>query len=190
VARTRHDHDAVEFPSVLAAASAGAPAACDHLFGWLADPVAGYLRARGADDPEDLANEVFLRVFRTLPTFRGGRDRFRAWVFTIARNCLIDERRRAARRPAVVLFEPGPDLIEGPDAESLALARLAEERVAALLAQLSPDQHDVLMLRIVADLSVEQTASVLGKTTEAVKALTRRGLAALEREIHRSGVSL
>jgi RNA polymerase sigma-70 factor (ECF subfamily) len=189
VTRTRPEH-ADELTGVLALAAAGDPAACDRVFAWLADPVAGYLRARGAEDPEDLTNEVFLRVFRTLAGFRGDLDGFRAWVFTIARNCLIDEQRRAARRPSVVLFESVPDVLCGPDAETLVLARLAEERVAALLGRLSPDQHHVLVLRVVADLSVEQTASVLGKTSEAVKALTRRGLAALQREIHRGGVSL
>jgi len=58
---------------------------------------------------------------------------------------------------------------------------LARERVRRLLDQLSPDQRDVLVLRIVADLSVEQTAAVVGKSYEAVKALQRRGLASLKR---------
>ena len=57
------------------------------------------------------------------------------------------------------------------------------DRVQALLGLLSPDQREVLMLRIVADLSVDETAAVVGKSHEAVKALTRRGIAALRRAI-------
>jgi RNA polymerase sigma-70 factor (ECF subfamily) len=71
----------------------------------------------------------------------------------------------------------------GGDVESDVIARLAGERVRSLLDRISPDQREVLLLRIVADLSVEETASVVGKGYEAVKALQRRGLAALRREI-------
>ncbi|HEX5614985.1 MAG TPA: RNA polymerase sigma factor [Acidimicrobiia bacterium] len=178
-----------QFDDLLLAAVGGSEVAHAELFRALAPAVAGYLRARGSEDPDGLANEVFLRAFRVLHTFRGDASRFRSWIFTIARNCLIDERRRAARRPQVVVLPhtESPDL--APDAETEALARLAHERVAELLAGVSEDQRDVLLLRIVADLSVEQTAEVLGKSREAVKALTRRGLAALERELQRQGVS-
>jgi RNA polymerase sigma-70 factor (ECF subfamily) len=63
------------------------------------------------------------------------------------------------------------------------LTRLAEDRVRALLDHLSPDQREALMLRVVADLSVEETAAVMGKGYEAVKALQRRGLATLRRQL-------
>jgi RNA polymerase sigma-70 factor (ECF subfamily) len=56
---------------------------------------------------------------------------------------------------------------------------LATKRVEALIEALAPDQRDVLLLRIVADLSLEQTADVLGKSVGAVKSLQHRGLAAL-----------
>jgi RNA polymerase sigma-70 factor (ECF subfamily) len=55
--------------------------------------------------------------------------------------------------------------------------------VHALLERISPDQSEVLLLRIVADLSVDETAAVVGKSYEAVKALQRRGLAALRRQL-------
>lgn len=180
---------ASDFDEVLAAAVGGSEAAHARLFRELAPAVAGYLRARGAEDPDDLANEVFLRAFRVLHTFRGDADRFRSWIFTITRNCLIDERRRAARRPDVVVLAESHPVGTASDAADEALARLAHERVSELLDAVSPDQRDVLLLRVVADLSVEQTAAVLGKTAEAVKALTRRGLGALQREMARQGVS-
>ena len=78
----------------------------------------------------------------------------------------------------------------GGDVEAEALDRLGEERVRRLLATLSPDQQDVLLLRLVADLTVDEIATALGKRPGAVKALQRRALATLRREIGRKGVPL
>jgi RNA polymerase sigma-70 factor (ECF subfamily) len=174
---------------LLPAAAGGSPEAQARLCAWLGPPVAGYLRARGADDPEDLANEVLRRALRVLHTFRGDGARLRSWVFTIARNALVDDRRRARRRPTLVALGDDARAPRLPSAEDDALARLAAERVEGLLAALSPDQRDVLLLRVVADLSIDQTAAVVGKSPEAVKALQRRALGGLQRRIQREGVS-
>jgi RNA polymerase sigma-70 factor (ECF subfamily) len=170
------------FPQVLVAAQADAPWAYQRLFEWLGPPVVGYLRGQSADDAEGLANDVFLKAFTSLPTFDGHEDKFRSWVFTIAHNCLADQRRRLRRRPLVA----DRPVIDGPasrSTESEAMARLGSERVRTLLNELSPDQRDVLLLRIVADLTVEQVAEALGKGPGAVKQLQRRGLAALRRRL-------
>jgi len=180
-----------DFEAVLAAAQRGDGRAFEALFVALGGPVAGYVRSRGADDPDDLANEVFVRVFRAIGTFRGDEARFRSWVFTIAHNAVLDERRRARRRPL-----PAGRSVEGeslrspraPDAAEEVLARLARERVEKLLARLAPDQRDVFLLRVVGDLSISETAAVLGKSYEAVKALQRRGAAALRQMLEAEGV--
>ncbi len=75
-------------------------------------------------------------------------------------------------------------------AEAAALATLGTERVRRLLEGLAPDQRDVLALRVVADLTVEQIAEALGKSTGAVKALQRRALAALRRRLAEEAVPL
>jgi RNA polymerase sigma-70 factor (ECF subfamily) len=152
------------------------------LFDIFGAPVAGYLRSRGVSDPEGLANDVFLRAFRSIHVFRGDASRFRSWLYTIAQNTAIDDARRRRRRVSEV---PLAERIDAPggDVEGDAIARLAHERVHTLLATLSPDQRDVLVLRIVADLTVEETGAVLGKSYEAVKALQRRGLASLRRAL-------
>jgi RNA polymerase sigma-70 factor (ECF subfamily) len=180
VAAPRDDLDAA-----LDAARVGTPYGYDALYTAFAGSVSGYLRARRVRDPEAITNEVFLRAFRTLGDFTGDAERFRAWIFTIARHAAIDELRRSARRP-VEVSEPAAVEVVGGDVEDDVLARLADDRVANLLEQLSPDQRDVVLLRIVADLSVEQTAAVLDKSYEAVKALQRRALARLRRVISSS----
>jgi RNA polymerase sigma-70 factor (ECF subfamily) len=150
--------------------------------------VLGYLRAQRARDPEDLTGEVFLQVVRDLHRFDGDEGEFRAWVFTITRNRAVDEGRRRARRP-VDLAPEGPVVAdESADVTTLVLDRAAETRVRHLIEQLRPDQRDVLLLRILGDLTVEETATAIGKSTGAVKALQRRGLAAVERALVKEGV--
>lgn len=156
------------------------------MFEWLGSPVASYLRGQGAPDPDGLANDVFLRVFTNLATFEGSEDSFRSWVFAIAHNVLIDDRRKAGRRP-MLAGRPLDDRPWAGSTEGEALARLGTERVERLLEELSPDQRDVLLLRIVADLTVEQVAQTLGKPAGAVKQLQRRGLAALRRRLDADG---
>lgn len=178
------------FTRTLEAARVGAEWAWTAIYGDLAPSVLGYLRARGAGDPEDVTGEVFLQIVRDLPGFSGGESDFRAWVFVIAHHRLIDEQRRRARRPV----EPIPEVPEGqntwPDAEHEALRDIAEERVRRVIDQLAPDQRAVLLLRVLGDLTVEQVARVLGKTPGAVKALQRRGLSAVERALAEEGVTL
>ena len=177
-----------DFAGVLTAARANQAWAFKRLFDELARPVAGYLRMQGAREPDDLVNEVFIGVFSGLGNFEGDEGQFRSWVFTITHRRLTDERRRLGRRPMV----SGDSVADhrGGDGADDALASRGNERARELLGRLAPDQRDVLLLRIVADLTVERTAESLGKTTGAVKALQRRGLAALRKEISKEGVPL
>jgi len=154
----------------------------ETLFHTLGAPVVGYLRAHRVSDPDGLANEVFLRAFRTIHTFRGDGNRFRSWIFTIAHHAAVDDSRRRHRRVSEAPLERAAEP-PGGDVETEVLANLAHERVQELLSSLSPDQRDVLLLRVVADQSVSETAAVLGKSHEAVKALQHRALATLHRAI-------
>src|SRR5205085_1051217 len=144
--------------------------------------VVAYLRARQVSDPDGLANEVFLRAFRSIHTVRGDSDRFRSWLFGIAHNAAVDDARRRRRRVRETPLDPSHGTAGG-DVEFDAGVELERERVQAMLDGLAPDQRDVLLLRVVGDLSVSEIAAVLDKSYEAVKALQRRGLAALRRSI-------
>lgn len=172
------------FDRTLAAARHGDEAAWRELYLELAPSVLGYLRVRGMPDVEDLTGEVFVQVVRDLPRFSGGERQFRAWVFSIARHRLIDERRRRGRQPVdaardEVLISAGPV----GDVEAEALAGLELEDLLRLVGRLSADQQDVLVLRLVGDLTVEEVALAVGKRPGAVKALQRRGLQAIARSM-------
>ena len=178
------------FDSVLTAARAGGEWAWTRLYDDLAPVVLGYLRARGATEPEDLVGEVFLRIVRDLVSFDGDEREFRSWVFTIAHHRLVDDLRQLGRRPvSAVAPEDLGEVLGVGDTEQDALARLGGDRVRELISALTPDQQGALLLRVMADLSVEQIAQALGKRPGAVKALQRRALAALRKEMLRQGVS-
>lgn len=179
------------FPGVLEAARAGADWAFEVLYRDLAPSVIGYLRGQEAPEPEDAASEVFVGMVRNINSFEGDERAFRTWVFSIAHNRLIDQRRRRARRPVVVtdpseLTERAPSGAPPPGQEIQ--ARLPGPAARALL-DLSPDQRAVVLLRVVADLSVAEVAEILGKSLGGVKALQRRALGALAKSLQGEGVS-
>lgn len=176
------------FDDVLAAARAGEAWAVARLYEDLKGPVVTFARLRGARDPDDVTSETFLQVFRDLARFTGDESGFRAWVFTIARRRLLDEHRRSSRRVREVRLTSGVDAAGGDTAED-AMAALGDARVRTLLDGLSVDQREIVLLRIVADLSLRDTAAVTGRSVGAVKILQHRALAALRSSLVDPGVS-
>jgi len=167
------------FDDVLTAAQTGAAWAFEVLYRDLAPSVTGYLRLHRAVEPDDLASETFIGVFTGLSGFSGDEAALRAWVFTIAHRRLVDDWRRRSRRPQVS-DDPG-DLTEfrGGDVEDDALVGIGTDTVHRMCAELPDDQRSVLLLRILADLTIEQVAQVMGRSVGATKALQRRGLRTL-----------
>lgn len=169
------------FDEVLVAAQSGAGWAFTRLYEELAGVVTGYLRQQGAREPDDVASETFLHVFNGIRRFAGDEDAFRSWVFTIAHRRLVDERRRLARRPelaAVDDVDAEPDVGPAPDHTVIGEAHWAElEQHLAVLTRL---QRDVVLLRVVAGLTVSETAALLDRSQDAVRQLQHRGLRALE----------
>jgi RNA polymerase sigma-70 factor (ECF subfamily) len=175
-----------EFDTLLEAAKAGEQWAWTELFRDLAPPVFGYLRVRGAWDPDDVAGEVFLRVARGLVTFEGDERSFRSWVFTITRRLLFDESRRLGRRPRTTSVDVVTEhrserawLSPGPDEQ--AERSWDAESAVALVGRLTRDQREVVSLRILGGFSIDEVAEIVGKEPNAVKQLQHRGVAALRR---------
>jgi RNA polymerase sigma factor (sigma-70 family) len=180
-----------QFSDLLDAAKAGAEWAWADLYDGLAPVVLGYLRGRGAFDPDDLLGETFLHAVRSVSRFEGDEGAFKAWLLEIARRRLVDDFRYKARRPVVPA--PQEELAEMAgavrDAVDVAMERVEVQRVLVAIRRLSPDQQDVLILRFVGGLSLEEVARIVDKRLSAVKALQRRGLASLHRKISPQGVS-
>ena len=144
-----------------------------------AGQVLGYLTAKGVPDPEASTQDVFLAVLPRLDDLSGGANGLRTFIFSVAHARMVDEHRKQSRAPIQHEFEPERDTRESSSAEAEALSRLAPSEVAALLDNLGDEQREVLNLRIVAGLTVEQVADIMGKSSGAVKQLQRRALITL-----------
>ena len=174
------------FDDVLAAAQAGAAWAFEVLYRDLAPAVTGYLRLHGAVEPDDLASETFIGVFTGLSRFQGDEDALRGWVFTIAHRRLLDDWRRRSRRPQLADELPEPRDPVGGDVEDDVLGRIGTDEVTRMCGTLPADQRSVLLLRILADLTVDQVAAVMDRSAASVKALQRRGLRTLRAQLEQN----
>jgi RNA polymerase sigma-70 factor (ECF subfamily) len=174
------------FDDILAAAQAGAAWAFETLYRDLAPSVTGYLRLHGAAEPDDLASETFIGVFTGLSAFSGDEAALRSWVFTIAHRRLVDDWRRRSRRPQTC--DDDVDLAGhlGGNVEDDVLLQVGTAEVHRLCGSLPDDQRTVILLRILADLTVEQVGEVMGKSVPSIKALQRRGLRALRDQLETS----
>lgn len=163
------------FESILTAAQAGAEWAWRVLYDEYFRTLVGYFRVQGGRDPEDLAGDVLLRMSRTIGTFEGTESKFRSWIFTIAHNRLIDERRQRTRRPEQPEAEP-PEQVDPSATDDVVLERAGTAWVVEALDLLSADQREVLTLRIINGFTIPEIAGVTGRGIGAVKQLQRRGL--------------
>jgi RNA polymerase sigma-70 factor, ECF subfamily len=157
---------------------------------------------------EDLTGTAFVSAIEALPRFRGPIEALGGWLFQIARHDLYDHRRKQARsimerldgdqaadaaqiplspreREVLGLVEVALDHGRLPYPQDPVIERLESGRVVAAMRQLSPDQREVLLLRMAGGLTAPEVAEALGKTTGAVKALQHRGLASLARILGR-----
>jgi RNA polymerase sigma-70 factor (ECF subfamily) len=173
-----------EFASTLAAAQAGGEWAITILYRTNQPRVLRYLRAQAGQEADDLAAETWLDAARNLASFAGDEDAFRGWLFTIARRRVIDHRRRQNRRPPAAPTSDANDDPAGPSAESDALAgRLGDEAAEQIVASLPPEQAEIVLLRVVAGLSVDEVARITGRRAGTVRVLQHRALRRLAREI-------
>ncbi|WP_104180541.1 RNA polymerase sigma factor [Arthrobacter sp. B0490] len=161
-------------------AQAGEPAALSLIYQVLSPAVLGYFTGRRADDPEASTQDVFLTVFSRLDSVSGGPRGLRTFTFSVAHARHVDEVRRKLRAPVLVGYEADGDQRTTDSAETVALGNLDAGGATGLLAQLNAEQRDVLLLRIVAELPIEQVAEILGRSAGSVKQLQRRGLLKLK----------
>lgn len=175
---------------VLQAAQGGDAAALRTIYEALAPAVRGYLAAKGVTDPDGVTSEVFLAVLPRIPIVTGGAEGLRRLVFSVAHARMVDEYRERARRPAAVEYDAASDRRSVASAEADAAERLGTARVREVLAVLPDDQREVLLLRVIGDLTVEQVAQLIGRSPGAVKQLQRRGLVTLRQALAERRVTL
>ena len=168
---------------VIAGARAGNEQAWTCLYRCLAPQVRGYFAARRMCQPDDLTSEVFLEVARRISCFQGDDAAFRTWVFTIAHSRLVDDIRRSQRRGEDTPLDRAAEVAAGDDVEGEVLARLRREELVSLLDGLSPEQRDVVLLRVLGGLNVAEVAAVLHRSVTGVKVLHHRAVKAVQQRL-------
>jgi RNA polymerase sigma-70 factor (ECF subfamily) len=140
-----------------------------------------YLRSQEPSMADDLAGEVWVAVAGRLSSFAGDEGAFRRWLFTIARNRLMEHRRTAVRRRTEagsrVDFDRVVDTSPTGDPAGLVVAGVsAQDAVDLLITDLSPGQAEVVLLRVVGGFDVSDVAQITGRSPGSVRVLQHRAL--------------
>ncbi|NIV29817.1 MAG: sigma-70 family RNA polymerase sigma factor [Anaerolineae bacterium] len=168
-------------------AKKGDPSAFAELYDRYQPAIYRYIFYRVGDvaTAEDLTGEVFVRLVEKIDRFAYRGRPLLAWLYTIARNLVMDYHRQAGR--SLPLSFDRRLATEATDPEEAVERRLTQRRVAAAIARLTEGQRQVILLKFIEGLDNETTARTLGKSIGAVKALQHRALAALRRILERNG---
>ena len=154
------------------------------------------VRFTGSDaEAQDLTQEVFLRVFKNLKTFRAGEGSFVVWLTRLTRNLLIDHYRRTKLDRATDSLEDQVQTIEETSAalgrtDGMLAGREASEILQNALQKLSPDLRETVILRDLEELEYREVAQVLNVPEGTVKSRLNRGRAELARILKRQKVAL
>lgn len=170
-------------------AQQGEKSAIGELYRLHVDVIYRYIWARVRDDSltEDLTAQVFLKALEGLPTYKPTGKPFLAWLYRIAYARVVDHWRKQERRVEVPLEDTLP--AREPRPGELLEAEADWGTAIDLVAQLTDDQQDVVILRFIGEMSMAEVAETLGKTVGATKAIQYRALASLARLLEIQGDS-
>ena len=179
-------------PELVAHAQGGNVDAIEALYDRHRPSIFRYVWSRVGDrhTAEDLTGDVFMRMLTALPGYRSTGMPFRAWLYRIAHNLVVDHFRREDKHISVPLDTVEERDAGGHDPASVTEWKLDAERVQGALSQLAPSHREIVVLRFLCELSLQETAQVLGKTEAAVKSLQHRSLTALRRSLAQELVTL
>ena len=149
-----------------------------------------------ASEAQDLTQEVFLRVFRTLKSFRSNEGSFATWLARVTRNLLIDNYRRTRQERVTDSIEEQLAVVEEVGAaasarpDQMVAGREASEILQAALQQLSPDLREAVILRDLQEMEYREIADVLQIPEGTVKSRINRGRAELARRMKKQKPAL
>jgi RNA polymerase sigma-70 factor (ECF subfamily) len=162
-------------------AQAGDAEAFGYLYDGFIERIYRYVFFRVTDEQtaEDLTAQVFTKAWEKLDHYKPSGAPFIAWLYTIARNIVIDFYR--TRKETVDLEDAVSIAHDGPQPEDQVALHFEVEELRIALQQLTADQQQVVVLKFINGLSTEEIAQQLGKRTGAIRALQMRALQSLAR---------
>ena len=165
-----------EIDELVREASKGSDNAFLALWKFFYPKVLNYLR-RFTKEAEDICSEAWIKIAGAIKGFPGDGSAFQAWIFTIARNLVIDHSRKEKRRGTP--YELREEDWVTTDSTSI--------EITDLLDRLPSEQAEIIMLRVVIGFSVDEVAQITGKSEANVRVIAHRGLNALQKELEASG---
>lgn len=180
---THKDPPLPEEARLVDRAKAGDPQAFARLYDAYVERVSRYIYFRISDesDMEDLVSQVFLKAWEKLDMYKAGSSPFIAWLYTIARNLVIDHYRTKKNTLQLDDVMRLPSDMEMPDQQTELHFDLEAMRDA--LQCLSADQQQALILKYIAGLPNDSIAKIMNKQEGTVRGLQMRGLQTLARHM-------
>lgn len=174
----------VAVDTLLEGAKAGDAEAWNRIVTEYGPRIRGYARARGAPDPEDVTQDVFVAAASRIGDFEGDGSAFRSWLFAIAYRQIANRHRAAAKQAA-----PLPETLVDPavSPEDAVVGRFEATEAVAALDVLSDLERDVVLMRVVGELDSRAVAEAVGKRPGNVRVIQSRAMAKLRAELERRG---
>ncbi len=186
--RSQDDEEA--FERALAKAKRGNGEGFEWLYRTYNRRVGALARSEACPNPDELVNTVFFKAFRSIDRFVGSRSNFASFLYQIARFQIIDDR-RARSRKVDLDDDLDIDLVDdGSDPADAAVSRDAAARTYEALQALTPEQREVIVLRVFFGLTGPETAEAMDKPVGAIRSLQNRAEARLRNLVESGAVVL
>ncbi len=177
--------DSAEVLRLIDGARAGDAEAFGRLYDRFQPEILRYLthRTRSPETAEDLCQQVFLKAWQAIPRFEQRGVPFRAWLYRMAHNQMVDHYRTVKPTRDLADIDPPDDT----DHEQAMLDAELTEALQGALERLSEDHRQVLTLRFLMEKSAREIGEIMGRKEVTIRGLQMRALQALRREIEKSG---
>lgn len=179
----------IEDDSLLSRAKNGDKVAIGDIYRLYVDSIYQFCRLRlgDAQSAEDITSQVFTTFIQSLAKSKGPKHHLRGWLFKVARNAMYDTYGKQQTLPIETIEQWAH--IDSIDPENAAFQAIDADMLRERITMLSPDQQDILLLRFDQQLSLQETADILGKKVNTVKALQFRAVNRLRELLQRAGMA-
>lgn len=170
--------------NLLDRARSGEAVVWERIVGEFGPVIRGYARARGVRDPDDLTQDVFVAASSRLGDFQGDWNAFRSWLFAIAYRQIVNRYRKSKFDTSPL---PESLVLSTHSAEDEVISNVENTAAVAALEVLNDVERDVVLMRVLGGLDMEDVAKAVGKRPGNVRVIQSRAMTKLRDELVRRG---